>query len=172
MEPNNPLGWLNRWASEDPDRTALATSGGEVSYHQLHDMVQMRASVLRSIVTAGFVEPIPVRVDLASVVEVLATAMAGAVPMPHDGTVDPGPVDASSDHICVGTSGSSGARRIVRITEANIAAAVEASRQRLETDETDRWLLCLPIHHVAGLSVLWRSFEAGGSVAMAPFDRT
>lgn len=170
MEPNNPLGWLSRWASEDPDRTAVVTSGGEVSYHQLYDMVQVRASVLRSVVAPGFVAPVQVRLDLPSVVEVFSIAAAGAVPLPHDGTAEWSPVDASDDHICVGTSGSSGTSRIVRISGSNIAAAVAASRKRLDTDETDRWLLCLPIHHVAGLSVLWRSFEAGGSVALAPFD--
>ena len=61
-------------------------------------------------------------------------------------------------------------RKTVRLTDANIDAAVVASRAMHDTSEADRWLLCLPLNHVGGLSVLWRSFEAGGSVAISAFD--
>ena len=36
----------------------------------------------------------------------------------------------------------------------------------------DRWLLALPLNHVGGMSVLWRSFEAGGTAVVAPFGPT
>jgi O-succinylbenzoic acid--CoA ligase len=65
------------------------------------------------------------------------------------------------------TSGSSGpvAKGVV-ITRKNIAAAVAASRARLGNSSGDAWLAVLPLFHVGGLSILWRSAEAGGTVVL------
>jgi len=69
-------------------------------------------------------------------------------------------------HTVVLTSGSGGVPRPVRLTRTNVAAAVSASRERLGNGRDDRWLLALPLFHVGGLSVLWRSAEAGGAVVI------
>ncbi len=166
-----PLAWLRRWAETDHDRTAIVTAGGEVSYGQLTDMVDARSAVIASGVSDREVVSVPARLDLTSVVELFATMAVGGVPVPVvAGTRIDGATAPAGDCIVINTSGSTGAPRLVRITENNIAAAVAASRRRLGNGESDRWLLTLPIHHIGGLSVLWRSFEVGGSVAMAPFD--
>ena len=49
---------------------------------------------------------------------------------------------------------------------ANLEAAARASLRHLGHGPQDRWLLCLPLHHVAGLSILVRSAFAGGSVEL------
>ncbi len=68
------------------------------------------------------------------------------------------------------TSGSTGVPKAVRLTFGNVAAAVSASQARLGNGAGDRWLLALPLHHVGGLSVLWRSAAAGGAVVLqTPF---
>lgn len=69
-------------------------------------------------------------------------------------------------HSVLLTSGSHGEPRPVRLTHGNVAHAVRASRARLGNDAGDRWLLILPVFHVGGLSVLWRSAEAGGTVVV------
>jgi O-succinylbenzoic acid--CoA ligase len=69
-------------------------------------------------------------------------------------------------HTVVLTSGSTVGPRPVRLTRANVAAAIAASRARLGNDASDCWLLNLPLFHVGGLSVLWRSAAAGGSVVV------
>jgi O-succinylbenzoic acid--CoA ligase len=69
-------------------------------------------------------------------------------------------------HTVLLTSGSSGSARPVRLTHGNVAAAVTASAERIANDATDRWLLNLPLHHIGGLSVLWRSARAGGTVVV------
>ncbi len=69
-------------------------------------------------------------------------------------------------HTWVPTSGSSGAPRAVVLTAGNVAAAVHASQLRLGNGPDDRWLLVLPLFHVGGLSVLWRSVAAGGAVTI------
>jgi O-succinylbenzoic acid--CoA ligase len=69
-------------------------------------------------------------------------------------------------HTVLLTSGSSGEPRPVRLTHGNVAAAVTASQNRLGNTFADRWLLALPIHHIGGLSILWRSAAAGGTVVV------
>jgi O-succinylbenzoic acid--CoA ligase len=69
-------------------------------------------------------------------------------------------------HTVLLTSGSSGSPRPVRLTHGNVGAAVAASAARIGNDASDRWLLNLPLHHVGGLSVLWRSAGAGGTVVV------
>ncbi len=69
-------------------------------------------------------------------------------------------------HTLVATSGTTGAPRWVVLTRDNVAAAVAASQARLGNTAADRWLLVLPLHHVGGLSVLWRTVAAGGGVVL------
>ena len=67
-------------------------------------------------------------------------------------------------HTVLLTSGSSGEPRPVRLTHGNVAAAIAASQRRLGNLAQDRWLLALPIYHIGGLSILWRSAAVGGTV--------
>ncbi|MFN8531446.1 MAG: o-succinylbenzoate--CoA ligase, partial [Anaerolineae bacterium] len=55
------------------------------------------------------------------------------------------------------TSGTSGKPKAVQLTYGNFYASAQASAARLGTREDDRWLLCLPLYHVGGLSILFRS---------------
>lgn len=68
------------------------------------------------------------------------------------------------------TSGSAGSARAVVFTGTNIAAAVKASERRLGNGRYDRWLAVLPMFHVGGLSILWRSARAAGTVVLDSFD--
>ena len=64
------------------------------------------------------------------------------------------------------TSGSGARPKGVLLTDANIEAAVAASRDRLHNDSADPWLCVLPLFHVGGLSILWRQAESGGPVVL------
>ena len=77
-------------------------------------------------------------------------------------------VSPSADalHTVLLTSGSTGVPRPVRLTYGNVAAAVSASAERIGNTGADRWLLNLPLHHVGGLSILWRSACAAGTVVV------
>jgi len=168
----NPLiTWIRYWANAEPDRVALVSRTGTTTYTQLLELVEDRAVVIARNLPVDRLIPVKVALDEPTVVELLAVAAAGGVAMPYLEeppvvTGLPGPDDV----VAVPTSGSRGRARVVRITADNITAAVHGSRSHLGTDGDDRWLLCLPLNHVGGLSVLWRSFEAGGSVAITPFD--
>jgi O-succinylbenzoic acid--CoA ligase len=76
-----------------------------------------------------------------------------------------GPPDPAGRYV-VFTSGSGGSARGVVLTGATIGASVAASQRRLGNDSGDRWLCVLPLHHVGGLSILWRSARAGGVVVL------
>ena len=160
-----------KWAETDPDRTALVDRSGRISYGELAEVVEERAEALSRDVAVGHLFPIRVTLDNSTVVELFAAQVAGGVPLPYTTVVpDQNDVPGPFDVIAVPTSGSTGLPRTVRLTDANIDASVAASRARHDTTAADCWLLCLPLNHVGGLSVLWRSFEAGGSVAISPFD--
>ncbi len=111
------------------------------------------------------------RLDLPSIIEMLAVMKRGAVMVPyasHRPVVEA--VPPSDTAVCVATSGSSGTSKMVPLSYGNIAASVRASRLRLGTGPSDRWLATLPLTHVGGLSVIWRSLESGGAAIVAPFD--
>ena len=69
------------------------------------------------------------------------------------------------------TSGSTGIPKIVDLTARQLRASADASRARLGCDADDVWLCCMPLHHVAGLSILTRTGIAGATTLLLPgFD--
>jgi o-succinylbenzoate---CoA ligase len=73
---------------------------------------------------------------------------------------DPEPV-APEVALVITTSGTSGRPKGVEITRAALEASATASDARLESAADDRWLCCLPVSHIAGFQVLFRSGFAG-----------
>jgi O-succinylbenzoic acid--CoA ligase len=170
MEHDTPHGWLSEAAERDPDAPALVMQTGVVSYANLDRQVALRSLSLARDVTAGEIIAVPVHLDFASVVEVLAVMRAGAVVAPY--TSVPPTITATAPQgtaVCIATSGSTGAPRLVPLSYGNLSAAVVASRARLGNGPDDRWLATLPFHHIGGISVLLRSLEAGGAVVLSPF---
>ncbi len=64
------------------------------------------------------------------------------------------------------TSGTSGRPKAAVLTLENLIASAEASAQLLGSDRQDRWLLCMPLFHIAGLSILVRAALAGARVEL------
>lgn len=91
-------------------------------------------------------------------------------PLPPAGRVPRGPggegPPAADARFLVATSGTTGSPRLAMITGGNIAAAAAASAARLGNGPGDRWLCVLPLHHIGGLSILWRSAREGGTVVL------
>jgi o-succinylbenzoate---CoA ligase len=59
--------------------------------------------------------------------------------------------------LVVATSGSSGRAKGVELTYGALQHAAAATHARLDVAVGDRWLCCLPLHHVAGFQMLVRS---------------
>lgn len=59
------------------------------------------------------------------------------------------------------TSGTTGEPRGVELTWGGLQAAATATSAALGVHAGDHWLCCLPLHHVAGLSIVARSWVTG-----------
>ena len=93
----------------------------------------------------------------------LLAAMAPSA-LVHDGArealaggreVEPG------DALVVATSGSTGTPKGVVLTHHAVAASASATSRRLGITTGDKWLACLPLSHVGGLSVVTRAIVTG-----------
>ncbi len=78
---------------------------------------------------------------------------------PHLGTLD-------EVRLMVHTSGTTGAPRRVEITARQMLFSAMGSALRLGHLPADRWIACLPLHHVGGLSILYRCALYGTTVEL------
>jgi o-succinylbenzoate---CoA ligase len=76
------------------------------------------------------------------------------------------PVEAG-DALVVATSGTTGTPKGVVLTHSAVAASARATSRRLAVDpDHHRWLACLPLNHVGGLSVITRSLLSGAPLTV------
>jgi O-succinylbenzoic acid--CoA ligase len=61
----------------------------------------------------------------------------------------------------VATSGTAGAPKAVELTAGGLRAAALATSAALGAGDGDRWLACVPLHGVAGLAIVARSWHTG-----------
>jgi O-succinylbenzoic acid--CoA ligase len=87
--------------------------------------------------------------------------------------LDPGAPDAARDRVAaamqldrpvepdvalvIATSGSTGEPKAAQLTRAALDASARATHDRIGLEPGDRWLSCLPWHHIAGLQVMLRA---------------
>ena len=76
------------------------------------------------------------------------------------------PFDLAAPHSLVFTSGSSGAPKPVRLTVGNHFWSAIGSAVALGVCDDDRWLACLPLHHVGGLAILMRGLVSAVPVLL------
>ena len=112
----------------------------------------------------------PAGIDFA--VELHAAALAGTVIVPvRRGLSMKAPFLAPPGALAVlFTSGTTGEPRAVALTRAHFEASAHAGAAVLPVAPEDRWLCCLPVHHVAGLSIFTRCAIFGATVVAEPFD--
>src|SRR5665648_257366 len=89
---------------------------------------------------------------------------------PHDGHApDAAATVPERVALVVNTSGSTGEPRRVMLDAEALLASACATHERL--GGPGRWVLALPVQHIAGLQVLIRSVVAGAVPAVLPTDR-
>lgn len=193
------MDWLARWALDRPAETYLVDRVTTIDFATAHERISRLAGGIRHRFELGSRLGVVMRPRVEDVLVAMAVPVAHMVlvPLPAgahdderrmfnelanlDAVVGPGdieeaepvnaPVDPHGTHAAVFTSGSSGVPRAVRLTGANIEASAAASAIHLDHRPEDRWLAVLPLHHVGGLSILWRSARQGSTVILdGPFE--
>ena len=76
------------------------------------------------------------------------------------------PLDLEAVQGLIYTSGTTGQPKGAMLTYNNHLWSAIASAFRLGTDPADRWLACLPLYHVGGLSIIFRCCLYGTTVVL------
>ena len=141
------------WATgvREGDRVAIALPPGEAFAALLHGCLLLGAVAV----------PIDPRVPEAERAA-RSAGCAALVDGPLEGDEDPGARlrdrhDLAAPAIVVHTSGTSAGARPITLTYGNWLWSALGSATLLGLDPEDRWLCCLPLAHVGGLSILMRS---------------
>lgn len=74
----------------------------------------------------------------------------------------------SDTALLIATSGSEGEPNLVMLAAGALHAAAVAANRRLPLHPGDLWLACLPLYHIGGQSILWRTAAAGATVLLHP----
>ena len=78
--------------------------------------------------------------------------------------------ELESVHCILHTSGTAGPAKPVQLTYGNHLWSALGSAARIGVDPADRWLCCLPLHHIGGLAIVLRCAVYGTTVAVERFD--
>lgn len=89
---------------------------------------------------------------------------------PVDALEPRAPIPTSRPLALLFTSGSTSEPKAAVLSFGAFLAAAEASAMRLGWREDERWLLCMPIAHVGGLSILTRCLAARRTVVLEPWN--
>jgi O-succinylbenzoic acid--CoA ligase len=77
------------------------------------------------------------------------------------------------DALVIASSGSTGSPKGIVHTHSSILAGAQASASRLQLSSNDHWLVCIPVSHVGGFSVVARALHTGAALTLHPaFDAT
>lgn len=77
------------------------------------------------------------------------------------------------DALVIASSGSTGAPKGIIHTHLSLLASAQASASRLQLTSKDHWLVCIPVSHVGGFSVISRALHTGAALTLHPtFDAT
>jgi O-succinylbenzoic acid--CoA ligase len=77
------------------------------------------------------------------------------------------------DALVIASSGSTGSPKGIVHTHSSLLASAQASASRLQLNAGDHWLVCIPVSHVGGFSVIGRALHTGAALTLhSTFDAT
>ncbi len=183
-----------------PDHPALVAGDARLTFAALADRIARRAGALAALdIGPGRVVALDAPQTIDGWVDLWAIGWLGAAAAPIDPQA-PAPArqalfDALGSHVrlvgggssngeaaperpwpldevrlIVATSGTTGRPTPVRLTAGQLVFSAMGSALRLGHRLDDRWLGCLPTHHIGGLSVGLRCALYGVTAELMPFD--
>jgi o-succinylbenzoate---CoA ligase len=179
----NPCDWLSRSAATAPERIALIAEGRRTTFAELEREAAVTAE--RMELRAGERFAFTPHQSREDVVLLHALMKAGAVAVPLDPRLPPEEIERRAEragdareretgldavHSVIHTSGTAGVPKAVELTYANHLWSALGSGARIGVDPSDRWLCCLPLHHVGGLAIVLRSAIYGTAVVLERFE--
>ncbi|MCF7922068.1 MAG: o-succinylbenzoate--CoA ligase [Candidatus Marinimicrobia bacterium] len=145
--------------------------------------IEMIISIWACMLANIIVFPLNVRFPRASILEILADVKPAltlsTMAYPHFATmtfaelqqeaeqmdpVDPPPFKVTDATSLLMTSGSSGRVKFVQHSHQNHIQSALGSSQNIPLGLSDRWLLSLPLYHIGGLSIMFRTVLAGAAL--------
>lgn len=190
--------WLPRAAAAHPDRPAVESGEGVLTYAELHEQAERWASALAAR-GAGVGRPVALEMPAGArfVAALHGCLLLGAPAMPIDHrlseaerasrlarssvvardppqSVSPAPDSPGRAHrlaevaLELFTSGTSVAPRPVALSYGNLLWSALGSALALGLDPGERWLCPMPLSHVGGLSILTRSAIYATTVVLHP----
>ena len=104
-----------------------------------------------------------------------AEAGANVMEMPEADLEEPaaeysdfGSMNLADDFAIIHTSGTSGRPKAAILSYGNVYQSAVSSAQTLDVIKQERWLCVLPLYHVGGLSIVFRSLNYGTAIQSAP----
>ena len=77
----------------------------------------------------------------------------------------------NGDALVIASSGSTGPPKGIIHTHSSLLAGAQSSASRLQLNASDHWLVCIPVSHVGGFSVISRALHTGATLTLHPtFD--
>jgi O-succinylbenzoic acid--CoA ligase len=157
--------------------TTLETESLTWNAQQFEDQIESRIQVLtHEGLVSGDTFMFPATCHAETVWTLHAIIRMGAIAMPvapnlnddqrallAQASQSPGHADT---WLRLATSGTTGQPKTVDLTKTQIEASAMGSRKRLGHSDTDRWLCCLPLHHIGGLSILLRTALYGTTAVL------
>ncbi|MGA1559038.1 MAG: o-succinylbenzoate--CoA ligase [bacterium] len=70
--------------------------------------------------------------------------------------------------LLIATSGSTGFPKLVALSIANFIWSAHGSSENIAVDPNDTWLISLPLFHVGGMSIIFRTMLAGANAMISP----
>lgn len=165
---------------ECPNRVAIKTNKYSISYRELGKKVVDRQNDLKNKgVLPGKIIPFLAREDLSSVITLFALFQLGAIAFPINRRLSRRQIEWVKDYLsikslfipqhaclCLQTGGSSGSPKIALLSYRNLYYGALGSISTLELQHNDLYLLSLPLHHIAGIIILFRAFLAKATVVL------
>lgn len=181
LEITDPSTWLAHNHDAYPNADAVIYKSQRLTHRDLFVQVAQLSQKLKQ---PGLIQVHEARDPLQTTLMFHAAPMAGSPFLPLDPNMSantreaflekvapdmpfaPHPPEPDAVRLIIATSGTTGVPKGVMLSGLNLAASAIASRQRIGLDAGDRWLACLPLFHIGGLSILSRCAEAGACVVL------